>query len=306
MPGGLDRPIIVLGAARSGTHLLAAGLARHPDVAYWSEPNAIWKYSNAGLGHDMIPSSRATDRVKAYIRGRFEARCREQDKPRFVEKTPSNGLRVPFVLEVLPEARLIHIIRDGRHVVASACRKFRGNAEKITTAAPSEAKGSPGLGNLGLIRQAARRTLTQQMPLRDLVHYLPKATGVLLAALGVRRVSAWGPEFPGMRRLMKTHPLVDVCALQWQLTVDAALNAVACRPEVPYLEVRFEDLVADHDAVMRKVYDFAELPQPDQVPQLDQRGFDAAVDPFERDFTPEERRIVLDRIGHTLRSLGYL
>ena len=37
-----------------------------------------------------------------------------------VEKTCANTLRLPFVDKVLPEARYLHIVRDGVDVVASA------------------------------------------------------------------------------------------------------------------------------------------------------------------------------------------
>jgi len=36
-----------------------------------------------------------------------------------VEKTPSNVLRIPFINEVFPEARYIHIYRNGYDSVSS-------------------------------------------------------------------------------------------------------------------------------------------------------------------------------------------
>lgn len=43
---------------------------------------------------------------------------RERDK-RLLEKTPENCLRLPFLLELFPDARFVHLTRDGRHNVGS-------------------------------------------------------------------------------------------------------------------------------------------------------------------------------------------
>jgi hypothetical protein len=81
----------------------------------------------------MIPASRATEPVRAHIRRKFNQMRIAQGKPRFCEKTPANEMRLPFVLEVFPDAKLIHVVRDGRQVAVSARRKFCGNVDKITT-----------------------------------------------------------------------------------------------------------------------------------------------------------------------------
>ena len=37
------RPVVILGAARSGTTLLGELLSRVPEVAYWVEPKSLWR-----------------------------------------------------------------------------------------------------------------------------------------------------------------------------------------------------------------------------------------------------------------------
>lgn len=59
----------------------------------------------------MIPASRATPAVRAYIRSKFAQYCRDRGKTRLCEKSPANTMRLPFVLEVLSGAKVIHIIR---------------------------------------------------------------------------------------------------------------------------------------------------------------------------------------------------
>jgi hypothetical protein len=302
---GIQRPIIIIGAARSGTGLLAASIARHPDVAWIEEPNFIWKAYNADVGHDMIPPTRATPRVRRYIHERFDAiRIAQGAPPRIVEKTPQSAMRLPFVLEVFPDALLVHVIRDGRQVVASARRKSMGAVGKVTRSAEGVTETRGGLRNLSLLREVLASKWQLGFPPRDLLYYGPKIWNMSLGMLGLRKEFAWGPEFPGMRRMVKTHPLVDVCALQWQICVEGVENVLASRPEMRIYETRFERLVADPEGVTREVLDFAEL-TPRTLRPLPPSRFDASIDLFERDLNATERRIVYDRIGSTLSRLGY-
>ena len=307
MEDGIRKPIIILGAARSGTGLLVASIARHPDVAWLEEPNFVWKAYNADVGHDMIPPSRATERVKRYIRTRFDAmRIAQGDKARIVEKTPQSALRLPFVLEVFPDAKLVHVIRDGREVVASARRKYLGSTEKITRSHEGLAARGGNLRNARAVLHTMQQKWRDGLPPGDLLRYGPKIWNMSLGMMGIKKSFAWGPEFPGMRRMMKTHPLVDVCALQWQLSVDSVLNTLASRPALDVYEVRFERLVQEPEKVTQEVFDFAELSRPAELRPLPPSRFDASIDLFQSELDASERRIVYDRIAETLARLGYL
>jgi len=313
MTSDIEKPIILLGAARSGTFLLSRSLSQHPDVAYISEPNYIWKAYNADLGHDMIPRSRCTDRVRNHIRSRFNEMRIQQGRSRFCEKTPANGMRLPFVLDVFPDAKLVHVVRDGRHCAISARRKFMGNVQKITTGpeAPAvESSGGPreggGLGNLSTVIRRAKMRIQQGVPPSDLIHYVPKAVDSTLGKLGLKRHFVWGPEFPGIRQMMRTHPLIEICAIQWQQSVEGVLNTIAARPNANYYQVDFTRLLRDNEAVTREIFDFAELAQPASVQTLDARGFDSKRDPFETELSDEERQILMDRIASTLQKLEYI
>lgn len=109
-------PLVIIGAGRSGTNVLRDTLVRLDGFATWpcDEINPIWRHGNLGYPDDQIPASRATPAVRQFIRKAFLRIWQEQSRPDFVvEKTCANALRVPFVSAVLPEARFIHIVRDG-------------------------------------------------------------------------------------------------------------------------------------------------------------------------------------------------
>src|SRR5690606_7439082 len=130
----LEQPILVIGAVRSGTQLLARVLAAHPDLAYIDEPTLTWRRGNGHLPHEMFPVSAARPEVVRSIRERFREMCEAQGGSRILEKSPANTLRLGFVRQVFPDARLLHLVRDGRDVAVSVRRKFEGNADKVTRA----------------------------------------------------------------------------------------------------------------------------------------------------------------------------
>lgn len=57
--------------------------------------------------------------VRRFISGIFGLAMNETEKKRWLEKTPTNILYMKELLEIFPEAKLIHIYRDGRDVAAS-------------------------------------------------------------------------------------------------------------------------------------------------------------------------------------------
>ena len=86
----------------------------------------------------------------------------------------------------------------------------------------------------GMVRaffdNGATRTIFQ-VPLVDLPYYLPKALGSALRMTGLRRQFPWGPEFPGMRDMMRTHSLIEACAFQWRQCVENSIKAFEAMPQ---------------------------------------------------------------------------
>lgn len=117
---------LVMGCARSGTSILGELIASHPAVKYKHEAHAVW--DKAGLGENAshrLTEQHATPEVKRLIRKKF---AEEQGEAAlFVEKCPRSVLRVPFIREVFPEAKLVHIVRDGRDVACSMLPGIGGN-----------------------------------------------------------------------------------------------------------------------------------------------------------------------------------
>jgi len=70
-------------------------------------------------------------RFAVRLRGRLQL---GGDRPRrLLEKTPENCLRLPFLLEIFPDARIIHLTRDGRSNISSAFTLIPGWRELVAS-----------------------------------------------------------------------------------------------------------------------------------------------------------------------------
>jgi LPS sulfotransferase NodH len=138
----IERPIIILSAPRAGSTLLFETLAQAAGVYTIGGESHKLVESIAALrpGRGVVTSNRltkkdATTAIVAELRGRFARRLRDrhgQPPPadagvRLLEKTPKNALRVPFLLEVFPDAQFIFLHREPRANLGSMIQAWRTN-----------------------------------------------------------------------------------------------------------------------------------------------------------------------------------
>ena len=135
----------VVGLTRSGTTLLRMMLDAHPELTIPPEthfvPDLI-RAARAEQGVEEMLSAMTSNRTWAdfgigieemrerlervdsgdgagAVRAFYEAYAARQGKPRWGDKTPAYMLSVQRIGRTLPEARFIHLIRDGRDVALS-------------------------------------------------------------------------------------------------------------------------------------------------------------------------------------------
>jgi hypothetical protein len=107
-------PLFVVGAPRSGTTFLAGSLGAQPGVVDLGEVRPL---------KAAIPALAAMEDADAAVRvARILDRTRRlalARKLRFVEQTPEVGFVLASALRAYPDARAVHIVRDGRDVATS-------------------------------------------------------------------------------------------------------------------------------------------------------------------------------------------
>ena len=123
-----DRAIVIGGCPRSGTTLLRRLLDEHPRICCGPESGLLLPLprtpaklaSGFGLPVERIAAMRRESRSQTrYAEAFFAAYCELRRKPRWAEKTPRNVEHVAWLWRHFPNARFVHIIRDGRDTAAS-------------------------------------------------------------------------------------------------------------------------------------------------------------------------------------------
>ncbi|MFZ2509367.1 MAG: sulfotransferase, partial [Steroidobacteraceae bacterium] len=138
----IERPIIILSAPRAGSTLLFETLAQAAGLyTIGGESHRLFDSIDAlRPGGGAVNSNRLTgidarDSVVAELRRRFATELRDRDgapppaaaNVRLLEKTPKNALRVPFLLQLFPDARFVFLHRDLRANLSSMIQAWRSS-----------------------------------------------------------------------------------------------------------------------------------------------------------------------------------
>jgi hypothetical protein len=174
------QPIFVVGVPRSGTTWVQRMLAMHPEAWGLLETYVFSRHVGLGALLRPVPPSRAPDDLALAPAGLGRIFTREElvvelraiaerwlvrgsDDSRFViEKSPWHLSDLDVIAEVLPEARFVHVIRDGRDVAVSMVAA-RGSWSRFGRSTPAAVVREAA----GLWADAMRRGDEREMLLGD-------------------------------------------------------------------------------------------------------------------------------------------
>lgn len=134
--------VFLLGFPRSGTTLLEQVLASHPDVEALEERETL---ADAQRAFQMQPAdvarlARASEAELAPLRDAYWARVKAEGADVagkvFVDKHPLHTFRLPLILKLFPDAKILFARRDPRDVVLSCYRRrfaMSGSAYQMLT-----------------------------------------------------------------------------------------------------------------------------------------------------------------------------
>lgn len=229
------RLVFLVGARRSGTNWLQRALSAHPDLAAAPSETHLFSHGlgplNERIQHGAPLSSRTgsvymereeyLDALRDFCDRLFGGLLEGlgQSGKTLVERTPWHVYSLDLIGAVYPDARVIHIVRDGRDVV---------------------------------------RSLMAQ---------------------------DWGPDDP------------KTAAEEWVASVSAARSAA--RGLQWYVEVRYEDLLADPRSEVTKLLAWLELDNADDVVEatLVEAGVEFNVDPGSRRVGTQKWRTDMDPVA---------
>ena len=144
----LTNPCFLIGCPRSGTSLIDLLLATHPEiVSYPSEANDLWHpqafpWRTMAVATDLPPIwkdahgftqfslGKRTAREETHLQATLGAFQYRHPKKHLIQKCTLIALMTPYVLKICPNAKFIHLIRDGRAVALSWARRQRRDIDQ--------------------------------------------------------------------------------------------------------------------------------------------------------------------------------
>ncbi|CAN5701286.1 sulfotransferase [soil metagenome] len=115
------RPIFIIGCPRSGTTLLFRLLRSHEALGSpHGEGHVLWNTwhhpRRTGWSSDRVTAADIAPGERRYV---YTGVQRLSGGARFLDKTPRNSLRVPYLAALFPDARFVLLKRNGPETVSS-------------------------------------------------------------------------------------------------------------------------------------------------------------------------------------------
>ena len=279
-------PVIIVGAGRSGTNMLRDLLTQLPGIVTWpcDEINYIWRHGNVTFPTDEFTSKMATLRTRRFINRAFD-RLGGPNVTHVVEKTCANSLRVDFVDAVVPNAKYLYLVRDGRDVAVSASKRWT---------APLD---------YPYVLRKARFVPKTDLPYYA-VRYLASRFHRLLTK--ERRLSTWGPRYVGMDDTTAPIDLLELCILQWEKCVQRSDESFAKINPSRVCQLRYEDFVGNPVVHLHRIVSFLGIEVPDsQITKLVSTVSARSVGAAQRSLACEKWEALTGIVSGTLLQHDY-
>ncbi len=161
------KPVFILGCGRSGTTILGESLSKHAKVTHLNEPRHLWVrafpetdiWSDRAVarnGRLWLDATDATEPRSRKLQRMFALETFLARRPVLVEKLPINSFRLGLIHAVFPDARFLHIHRNGLEVARSIAK----------LAADGRWFGNNGYKWQQLVAHAAKSEATAGLPKR--------------------------------------------------------------------------------------------------------------------------------------------
>lgn len=293
----------IVGSGRSGTTLLGDILDLHPLICRWYEPYFVMDRHFRDAPNDLRTAKVANAKVKKYITGAF-GHYRDRRKCRIViDKSPRNSLKLSFLLEIFPEARFVHIVRDGRDATLSIYREWQKRQTILNER------------NYYLAIRSIRRFLVRQPLLEH------KIAAALFEIGNLRDVSSlkmafqrykrwegrigWGPRFEGWQAVIDKVSTLEFSALQWAKCLEAIVADRTKIKDDRYLEIRYEDFLTRPENTLAGIFEFLAVRFPpdfmDLMPTLKVSNYDK----WRQGFSVEQKACIGPILQPLLSQFGY-
>jgi len=281
-------PVFLLGAGRSGTKFLRDILDTSDDVTVIPyDVGYVWRYGNEHLKHDQLTPEMLNKRIIHYIKKTLPKLIKKNPNKKnpifFIEKSVPNTLRPAFIKEIYPDAKFIHLIRDGRAVSESAIRLWETPPEKKYLF-----------------------DKIKYFPVENYKYAVSYFYGFLKKKISPNNnVQTWGPRYDGIQKDLKELPLEVVCAKQWKKCIEISSAQLREFEKENVLEVKYENLMLDSSS-LESISNFLGISDPERVKLNYERLVNRSnTEKWKNSLTPDQLKLINHEISKLNNELGY-
>jgi len=266
----------IVGSGRSGTTLLGDILDLHPSICCWYEPYFILDRYFRSAPNDCRVAKEANDNVKRHIKKAFDHYRHRRKCQTVVDKSPRNSLKIPFLLEIFPKAKFIHMVRDGRDVTLSIYKEWQKRQEILQNRNFFQA--------LQRIRKFLARQPLLEHKFAAIMFEMGDFKNLFRRNLVFQRYKrwegriGWGPRFEGWQTVIDRVSTLEFSALQWAKCLEAIVTARIKIESDRFLEIRYEDFLKQPKKILKGIFEFLAVPFPsgfmDLMPPLKVSNYD--------------------------------
>jgi hypothetical protein len=300
----IERPIFVIGCHRSGTTVLYEALARHPDVAYFTNASSLLPRIPMLINQGMDLIGEVKQPIERFAR----------DGLTISHRTPSEGIRIWELHAPDSEDHYLDETHDDPVMEAYLRTTIRKHLHY---------RGASRFINKNPDNSARIRYLNKLFPDAYFIHIVRDGRAVCGSLLKFRQAATdfFGPEhrharsgikvqaWPEIRRLWDSDPVLSVGLLWREVmdTIDRDSGAIA--PD-RFVEIRYEDLVTRPLESLRLLCSRCALPWTARsavalARAADALRLDGRNDVWRTQFDDGDLSRLMRVIGPTMRRHGY-
>ncbi len=271
-----DQPIYITGLGRSGTTILGKVLSLHKDVGFLNEPKMMWALADpktdvcgdyvTGGGRFLLGASDVEPQTPKKIRRVLSRYASLTGIKRPLDKYPEFIFRVDYLKQVLPNAKVIFISRNGCDAVASVANWSQDKG--VTVGERTDDWWGRG-------------DVKWQYLCEQVIKVQPEYAAIA------------GDDLASMDH-------VNRAALEWIITMRAGMAALSAMPDEIY-HIKYEELVQSPKEQMIRLLEACDLPMSDDVLTYSK---DVLYDRPRKD-KPEQRAEISELFDETMSLLGY-
>ena len=292
--------VFIVAAPRSGTTFIEEIFNQHPDVCGWHEPFFIWEYFIQQQSDDYLDETHATNRIKQFVREEFDYYLRKSKKTLVLEKTPSNAFKIRYMNHIFPDAKWIHLYRDGRDVISSMKKRYQHRKNLVTNRQITTFTGDViyTLKRQPFWRHRCMAIWHELKKPNHLEPYKLRNTANWDQSIG------WGPRYPGWRNDKKNFSEIEMMAMQWIKCEEYIQKNIETVKSENVFHLKYETLLRNPLTTLEKLSDFLGVSK-QPVKRIASSVKTENTGKWQTGLTQNEIKLILPIVGDILRKYNY-